>query len=1072
MRKFEGKIKEQQLKQSIVISLKYILLAIGNFILIFNIFAGAYFSSANHWGEKFIFALSLKITLALLMIYFALKLNKELPDKKDSARLLDRLNSDDNETYLNAWELMQESDEPENPFLEKIFEQADEKAIQQKIRWNFSQLKKLVIVVGLIVLSNAILMLSAFPSYKEAAHFFRLSSLPQIEHKSEIDLKPGNLTVVRGTDVQIIISEPEPEVAHRIFYRQHDLWRENAMEDNKYIFKHIEKTTEYFVENDYTISDTFLLEVLELPAVKEISGIVKFPSYTKLPDQKVEGGNFEVLAGSKIELTIKANNPIQIANIVMNEEVQSMNRLGKSSFQFTLTPLESCNYYINLTDVLGNNSHPIQYEIKLNADKKPEIEIVKPLADTTLTQNMLLPILYLAADDFGLKEINLYFYKNSDEKSKLTLRKKLNKSLWKENYVWDLSNLSLFPGDVVSYFLEAIDNSSQKQNAKTSIYTARLPSIEEIYAEVAAEEDNRKQSLQESKKQVEGIQEELEEKRRELMKKDELDWKDKQDLQQLMKEEENLSNQVQQLAENYQQMVDKLEKNQVLSAETLEKMERISDLMKEISDEKLQEAMDKMQKSLENMDAEEVKAALEDMKFSLEEFNEKIERTLQMLEDIKKEQALQKASDIAEEMQKMQEELNKKTSDGSENNEQLAKKQKAIKKKSEALQKQMQEATDMMNDKKDADMKEQLEEMLKKMDDLKKDLAEASENLQQNDKQKAMQNQQNATQKMQKMNQKLSEMSNMMNMMGMQMDVQNIDIAIRRLLVWSAEHEKLKSSYHDDPYAIVKDLIANFEGFEQTLQALYQTPMIFIVLGQKFFIDASNTSQAYHNLFLYINDAKRTKVKEFLEDIQKGLNLLVYDLMQSKNNMQNSSGSGGGMQSLMQSLQQMGEQQMMMNMLTSQMLQQMGNNGKMNSSMRQEMGKLAADEQRLADNLKRAIQNNPEAQKQVNSLNRIIEDLESLSRNLKRGRLTDDIIDTQERILSRLLDAQKSIHQREFSKKRKAENSDIDKWDTPEEIKLKFEKMKRKALLEENFGNYTPEQQELIKEYLKNLNEE
>ena len=189
--------------------------------------------------------------------------------------------------------------------------------------------------------------------------------------------------------------------------------------------------------------------------------------------------------------------------------------------------------------------------------------------------------------------------------------------------MWDLSNLSLFPGDVVSYFLEAIDNSSQKQNAKTSIYTARLPSIEEIYAEVAAEEDNRKQSLQESKKQVEGIQEELEEKRRELMKKDELDWKDKQDLQQLMKEEENLSNQVQQLAENYQQMVDKLEKNQVLSAETLEKMERISDLMKEISDEKLQEAMDKMQKSLENMDAEEVKAALEDMKFSLEEFNEK-----------------------------------------------------------------------------------------------------------------------------------------------------------------------------------------------------------------------------------------------------------------------------------------------------------------------------------------------------------------------------------------------------------------------------------------------------------------
>ena len=1072
MRKFEDKIKEQQIKQSIIISLKYILLAIGIFFLIFNLFAGVYFSSNNHLGEKFIFALSLKITLALLMIYFALQLNKELPDKKDSARLLDKLNSDDNETYLNAWELIQESDETDNPFLEKIFEQADAKAIHQQVDWKFFQIKKIAIVVGLIILSNIIFMLLAFPAYQEATQFFRLNSLPQIEHKTEIDLEPGNITVVRGTDVPITISEPEPEVNHRIFYRQYDLWRENDMEENQFIFKSIEKTTEYYVENNYATSDTFCLEVLELPAVKEINGIVKFPSYTKIPEQKVEGGNFEVLTGSKIDINIKANNPIQIAQIVINEQVLEMNRLGKSSFNCTLNPTESSSYHINLTDILGNISHPIQYEIKLKADEKPEIEILKPTADTTLTQNMLLPIRYLASDDFGLKEINLYFYKNSDETSKLILRKKLNKSLWKEDYVWDLSNLALFPGDVVSYYLEAIDNSSDKQNAKTSIHTARLPSIEEIYAEVAEEEEIRKQSLQESKKQTEELQERLEEKRRELMKKDELDWEDKQDLQQLMKEEENLSEQVQQLAENYQQMKDKLEKNQVLSAETLEKMERISDLMKEISDEKLQEAMDKMQKSLENMNAEEVKAALEDMKFSLEEFNEKIERTLQMLEDIKKEQALQKASDIAEEMQKMQEELNKKTSDGSENNEQLAKKQKAIEKKSEALQKQMQDASDMMNDEKDADMKEQMEEMLKKMDDLKKELAEASENLQQENKQKAMQNQQNATQQMQKMNQKLSEMSNMMSMMGMQMDMQSIDVAIRRLLVWSAEQEKLKSTYHNDPYTIVGDLVANFEGFDQTLQELYQTPMIFIVLGQKFFLDASNTSQAYHNLFLYINDAKITKVKDFLEDIQKGLNLLVYDLMQAKNNMQNSSGGGGGMQSLMQSLQQMGEQQMMMNMLTSQMMQQMGENGRMSNSMRQELGKLAADEQRMADNLKRAIQNNPEAQKQVNSLNRIIEDLESLSRNLKRGRITQDIIDTQERILSRLLDAQKSIHKREFSKKRKAENSEIDKWDTPEEIKLKFEKMKRKALLEENFEKYTPEQQELIKEYLKNLNEE
>jgi len=118
------------------------------------------------------------------------------------------------------------------------------------------------------------------------------------------------------------------------------------------------------------------------------------------------------------------------------------------------------------------------------------------------------------------------------------------------------------------------------------------------------------------------------------------------------------------------------------------------------------------------------------------------------------------------------------------------------------------------------------------------------------------------------------------------------------------------------------------------------------------------------------------------------------------------------------------------------------------------------------------LQNNPEAQKQASSINKMIEDLEGISRNLKRGKIDQDLIDTQERILSRLLDAQKSIHKRDFSKKRKAETSDFLDWDTPEEIQLKFDKLRQKALLEENYQNYPQEYQELIREYLKRLNSE
>jgi hypothetical protein len=222
-------------------------------------------------------------------------------------------------------------------------------------------------------------------------------------------------------------------------------------------------------------------------------------------------------------------------------------------------------------------------------------------------------------------------------------------------------------------------------------------------------------------------------------------------------------------------------------------------------------------------------------------------------------------------------------------------------------------------------------------------------------------------------------------------------------------------------------------------------------------------------MFTEINENRFYKVKGFLLDITKGINLVIYDLMLTQSS---GGGSGSGMESLMQQMQQMGQQQMAMNMLTQQMMQQMkqGNKG-MSSKMRQQIEKLASDEQRLADNLKRALQNNPDAQKHMGSMEKLIEELESIAREIRAKRLNSELLKRQERIVSRMLDIQKSINKREFSRKRKAENSDFDEWDTPEAVKYKFKELQNKAMLKKDYKDYPLEYQEIIKEYLRLLNE-
>ncbi|MDD3051120.1 MAG: hypothetical protein PHR06_08220, partial [Candidatus Cloacimonetes bacterium] len=284
------------------------------------------------------------------------------------------------------------------------------------------------------------------------------------------------------------------------------------------------------------------------------------------------------------------------------------------------------------------------------------------------------------------------------------------------------------------------------------------------------------------------------------------------------------------------------------------------------------------------------------------------------------------------------------------------------------------------------------------------------------------------------------------------------------------KHEESKNQFVTDPFIILPQQIAIFEGINLALNELFSVPQIVMFLNPRFFYNQNFMSSTFRQMFSDIGDANFRSVKKQLSDIQKGINLMIYDLIQSNNNMQ--SGGGGGMESLMQMLQQSGQQQMAMNMMTEQLMQQMSQNGgRASQQMREQMQRLANEEQRLADNLKRALQSNPEAQKQSSAINKIIEDLEAVSRKISQGRIDNSLLQEQQKIISRLLDAQKSVHKREFSKQRKGTTNLEEQWDSPENIELEFEKMRKKIMLEQDFKNYPKEYQELIKEYLRILNE-
>ncbi|HOG31791.1 MAG TPA: hypothetical protein PLM99_06385, partial [Candidatus Cloacimonadota bacterium] len=293
--------------------------------------------------------------------------------------------------------------------------------------------------------------------------------------------------------------------------------------------------------------------------------------------------------------------------------------------------------------------------------------------------------------------------------------------------------------------------------------------------------------------------------------------------------------------------------------------------------------------------------------------------------------------------------------------------------------------------------------------------------------------------------------------------------AIRELLIFSKQHEELRGRYANDPYPIVNDLIAQYEGVQVSLNRLFSVPQVTMFLPPKFYIDLNDTNRGYRDVFINVNEMQYAQIPAQMEIIQKGLNLMIYDLMQTLNNP-SGGGGGGGMQSLMQMLGQMGEEQMALNMLSEQLMMQLQQQGgRMDAGMQQQIQKLASDQERLAENLKRALQNNPEAQKQGNAIKKIIEEAEAVSRQLRNNQLSQDILNRQENIISRLLNAQRSINKRDQSERRQAQSADPTIRGA--DVNTDYDTLRRKAMLEDSYRLFPASYQQVIIKYLKLLNE-
>ena len=291
---------------------------------------------------------------------------------------------------------------------------------------------------------------------------------------------PGNVEVLHGESqkirVEIFQKGGTPYLIYKISggnWQRAKMLKEAYPEGEtrkfSYKFSKITQPIDYFIKWKDLRTQTYSISVVILPEVGDVSVKYIYPSYTGLSELKVEktSGDLEALLGTQVQMTLKANKPIRKGFLLTDDGKRLPLKIEKDLYlEGGLVLTGERVYWVEVEDTQGyTNPSPIKHYIKTLLDNPPQIKIIAPGCDLTISEKSEVKLAYEASDDFGLSQIDLVYQKLTGEtydsmKPGRIRIERFQPSVGQKllDYQWELEKLDLHPGELISYYLEAWDN--------------------------------------------------------------------------------------------------------------------------------------------------------------------------------------------------------------------------------------------------------------------------------------------------------------------------------------------------------------------------------------------------------------------------------------------------------------------------------------------------------------------------------------------------------------------------------------------------------------------------------------
>jgi hypothetical protein len=818
-----------------------------------------------------------------------------------------------------------------------------------------------------------------------------------------------------------------------------------------YTFEKMQNEISLQIDASGFLSDVYSIELVNRPELTQLKASLEFPRYlNRKPEQLTNAGNLEIPEGTKVTWQIAASNTTKAIILFSSEESQNLMQLfDNESFKYSKDFNNPEQYTILLENERSKNKDQISYTIEVMKDQFPQI-IVENLRDSILYSTI-----YLGgsiSDDYGLTNLRLNYQivKRNKELPVTQINIPIAANQAQQNFFfrWVLDSLKLEPGDKLSYHFQVWDNDgvNGRKSSRSTNYTFSLPDKEELKEQIGKSEQSAENRIDQSLQKAKDLRQSIEEAQQKLRGKQTLDWQDKKMLEDLIKQRQKLDEAINTLQKENELLEKKKENFSEESERIKEKSEQIQTLMNELLDDETRKMFQELEKLLkENADANQIQKMLDKMDRKEINLEKELERTLELFKQLKYEYKAEQAVNELEKQIEKQEELLSKTEDLSSED----KKEKSNKKdeKETAINNEKEKSQELAGEQEELQKEfDELEKSLEELDKLGEELNKQESTPSEDDKQEVKDAQEKSKQELQKSSPKKSQeqqkksiskmkemkeqMESMQNSMEMEIDMQNLE-SLRQIL-----HGLIKLSFDQE------SLMKEFGGVQQTdpkyinlsqnqLKLKDDAKILedsLLSLAKKDAFMGSVVTREVGELNGHIDKAvdnikERRKAvasseMQFSMTSMNNLALMLNDHYNMMMDMMANAQPGMGKKKKGQTQPSLGKMQQMLN----QQMEEIKKSGKTGRQLSEEMARMAAEQERI----RRALQEMQEKLKENGGQmpgGDLPGKMEQTEFDLVNKQITEQTIKRQKEILTRLLDAEKSMREQDMDEERKGETA-------------------------------------------------